>query len=152
MDLGDQIQEARDELVVRLQRIEGLLRNAPQGDSVPGSPVGLNIDTGPSDPQGEQQQRRGSTRLSNHLTASRLEDRFEERLRYHPRFSEVPIEEWTEAAAWWIKMVCPPSPFLCYVLFTVLGDCSSGRTRNFRVGNRPGRTIYQPVEGRLASS
>jgi hypothetical protein len=103
MDLSDQIQEARDELVVRLHRIEGLLRNASQGGNISDSPLGLNIVTGPPNPREEQ--RRGSGTVAQNLTNRRLEDRFEEKLRYHPKFSDIPIEEWTEAATWWIKMV-----------------------------------------------
>lgn len=45
--------------------------------------------------------------LSSLMAHDRVMIRFENSLKHHPRFrsvmSEIPVEEWTEAAAWWIE-------------------------------------------------
>lgn len=110
LHISDHIQSVRDDLMARLRQIEALIRNAQTvGHRNPDdiiSPVDLEIS--PVTPP-EAQPRRASAPVSQNLTTGRLGEKFEETMRHHPRFRsilpEIPIEDWCEAAAWWIESV-----------------------------------------------
>ncbi|KAF8544706.1 hypothetical protein BDD12DRAFT_435944 [Trichophaea hybrida] len=94
LDLGDQIEGVQNVLMGKLEQLEDLIR---QSQGLPPPPE----ITGSAPPYP------GIHASNVHaLTSRRLEEKFEETLHYHPRFRsidpEVPIQDYTEAAAWWI--------------------------------------------------
>jgi hypothetical protein len=83
----------------KLEQLELLIRHSQ------GLPPPAEI-TGPAPPYSEG----GRAGNIYALTSRRLEEKFQETLHYHPRFRsidpEIPIGDYTEAAAWWIDNVC----------------------------------------------
>lgn len=92
--ISDQIDEAHASLMSRLHNLEERLLTA----------LGASHAPTPQNPPPTYQT---SERLTALMAHGRVISRFEQSLRHHPRFRsilhEIPLEEWTEAAAWWIE-------------------------------------------------
>ncbi|TGZ79411.1 hypothetical protein EX30DRAFT_373160 [Ascodesmis nigricans] len=93
--ISDQIDEAHASLMSRLHDLEDRLLTALGSTRTTHLPV-------PPPPTYQ-----ASERLGQLATHDRVTSRFEDSLRHHPRFRsilhEIPLEDWTEAAAWWIE-------------------------------------------------
>lgn len=89
----------QDAIVGRLDQLEALMRSS-QG--LPPLPSFVATAAEPAPPY----------ELSCSLTSPKLEERFQETFDHHPRFRsimpEIQIQDYTEAAAWWIDNVCSP--------------------------------------------
>jgi hypothetical protein len=114
LDVSDNIQSVRDDLsdlMARFRQIETLIRNCHTvGHSTDEPPA--NSDKGPT-ALADELMRRPSASVSRNLTPRRLHEKFDETMRRHPRLRSIspviPIEDWCEAAAWWIESVCTHS-------------------------------------------
>jgi len=138
LDVSDNIQSVRDDLsdlMARFRQIETLIRNCHTvGHNIDEPPA--NSDKGPTALEDEQM-RRPNASVSRNLTPRRLHEKFEETMHRHPRLRsilpEIPIEDWCEAAAWWIESVC--NPFLLVTLNwkTKLGGLQGVATRDLGI-------------------